>query len=96
MFAGAIAAILLTGSSNDIISFGGFNFNFPLNFKAWDIHEIFLMDAITYFISLLIIMLIKYVKIENLNIETGSLYNRFISGLNFFKKKNLYLLFWLI
>ena len=43
MFAGAIAVILLTGSSNDIISFGGFNFNFPLNFKAWDIHEIFLM-----------------------------------------------------
>ena len=48
MFAGAIAAILLTGSSNDMISFGGFSFNFPLNFKAWDIHEIFLMDAITY------------------------------------------------
>ena len=87
MFAGAIAAILLTGSSNDMISFGGFNFNFPLNFKAWDIHEIFLMDAITYFISLLIIMLIKYVKIEKLNIETGSLYNRFISGLNFLKKR---------
>ena len=56
ILAGAFAALLLTGTINKSMNLGGFTINFPFEIQPWGIHEIFLMDAITYMIVILIFM----------------------------------------
>ena len=60
IFAGAFAAILLTGTENGILNLLGFKIQIPFDIQAWQIHEIFLMDAFTYVLAFIIILFIKY------------------------------------
>ena len=41
---------------------GGFDITLPFEIQAWSIHEVFLMDAITYFLVILIFAQIKYFR----------------------------------
>ena len=85
VFAGAFAAILLTGVSDNNLSIGGINIHIPFNIEAWKIYEIFLMDAFTYLIVLFLLSFISYTSIENQQKDIDNLIVRFKQGLSYLK-----------
>jgi len=93
VLAGAFAAILLTGTKNGQLSLAGVNFSLPFDIKAWDIYDIFLMDAITYLVVILIFSYLKYQPIVEKNINKENLIIRFKQGLKFLKSNNLIFIF---
>ena len=89
ILAGAFAALLLTGTTNKSMNLGGFTIHFPFEIEPWGIHEIFLMDAITYMIVILIFIQIKYSRIVTDKVEVGTLFTRLKSGISYLKKHPL-------
>lgn len=89
ILAGAFAALLLTGTTEKSMNLGGFTFTFPFEINPWEIHEIFLMDAITYLIVILIFMQIKYTRIVKDKIEVGTLFSRLKTGISYLRKNPL-------
>lgn len=75
------------------------NFHVPftdaiVTIERWEIHEIFLFDAIAYFVSFLIILLIKYSPNMKLVIsDEGTLYERLKTGYMYLKNNQLVALF---
>ncbi len=86
MVAGAAAAILLEGTKNGETEIFGFTLKIPFEFEAWNIEYIFLLDGITYIVSLLIIALISYVSLKRSRVESGGILKRLKSGIQYFKK----------
>lgn len=91
--AGAIGAVLLGGIAWDKVAFGGFEIVLNIHLPAWQLHEILLMDAGTYFISLALVALIKYESVAVRDIEVSSIRKRFLTGLRFLKSRPALLLF---
>ena len=83
VLAGAFAAILLTGTTNNLLEIGGFTFNLPFNIKAWEIYEVFFMDAITYIIVIFIFLLMKYIPISKEKTNTDGLFDRLKGGFKY-------------
>lgn len=81
--AGAIATLLLEGTTDGILKVFGLSLNVGWNISAWEIHEIFMMDAITYFLSFLILSLIVYKPLSERKIEEGSTLSRLRTGWNY-------------
>ena len=87
VLSGALAAILLTGiPAGSSINFIGLKLSFPFEVKAWNLHEIFLLDAATYAIAIVLISTIKYKAISERVIEGGNVIARIRSGLNYLRK----------
>lgn len=78
--AGACATILLEGTENGTLSLLGLNLNMGVDIQAWKIHEIFLLDACTYFLSFMIIAMIRYVPISSRKMEKGTVLERLKTG----------------
>jgi DHA3 family macrolide efflux protein-like MFS transporter len=93
ILAGGFAAILLTGTTDGFLNILGLNIPLPFVIKAWDIHEIFLMDAITYICAFSIILMIKYTPLVSKNIEHGNMFSRLRNGLLFLKENPLIFIF---
>lgn len=93
VLAGAFAAILLTGTDSGELSLAGVTFNLPFDIKAWNIYDIFLMDAITYLVVIIIFSYLKYQPIVEKNINKENLLSRFQQGLNFLKSNKLIFIF---
>ncbi len=93
IFAGAISAILLTGSADGKLNLMGLNITLPFKIEKWQIHEIFLMDAITYMASFLIILFIKYQPVIKNDIDVGSVLSRLQKGINYLKENYLIFIF---
>ncbi len=91
--AGGIAAILLNGLDGSGYSFGGLSFMQGLVVKQWAIHEIFLVDAITYIVALAIIWNIKAMPVADKKIDTDPLLQRLKTGFNFLKANPVLLRF---
>jgi DHA3 family macrolide efflux protein-like MFS transporter len=89
--AGALAAILLSGVNNYTLQIGDTEL-FKLNIKAWDIHEIFLLDSVTYLLAFIIVTQIRYKPIEKLQIDTDPIFQRLQKGFVFLREhKKLFL-----
>ncbi len=93
MLAGATAAILLEGSNNGLFNLLGFEFNTGWIFESWDIHEIFALDAVTYFLGFTVIYFIKYTSLTERKTETGPLKERMMVGINYLLKNIKILIF---
>tara|TARA_Y100001978_G_scaffold159941_1_gene145892 strand:+ start:2514 stop:3788 length:1275 start_codon:yes stop_codon:yes gene_type:complete len=93
IFAGAFAAILLSGTENQVMNLMGINIPLPFDIIPWEIHEIFLMDAITYAAAFLIILFIKYQPLVKNEIDKGSVLERLQNGINFLKANPLIFIF---
>ena len=76
VLAGAFAALLLTGTTNNVLEIGGFLFTLPFNIEQWKIYEVFLMDAITYLVVIAIFLLMKYTTISKDKIHTTGIFDR--------------------
>ncbi len=83
VLAGAGAAMLLEGTQDGLINIFGFKLNLGFNITAWEIHEIFALDAITYMLSFFIILLISYVPLVSRTIEKGSVITQLKVGYQF-------------
>lgn len=93
IFAGAFAAILLSGTENQVMNLMGLNITLPFDITPWQIHEIFLMDAITYLAAFLIILLIKYQPLVKNKIDKSSVLERLQNGIKFLKVNPLIFIF---
>jgi MFS family permease len=93
VLAGAFAAILLTGTTDQSLEIAGFNFNLPFDVTKWAIHDIFLLDAFTYLIVIGIFSLIKYQSISNYDIHVGSLISRLKVGFDYLRSNKTVFIF---
>lgn len=91
--AGAIGALLLSGTQNKMINLLGIHLTLPFDIKKWELHEIFLMDAITYFIAIVLISLINYIPTETSVIDTGKVKDRIKMGMDYLRKNPLIFIF---
>ena len=87
IIAGAGATLLLEGTEDGVLNFFGIPVNIGLDILPWKIHEIFVLDGITYFLGFLIISAISYTAISERSTEEGSLKERLYTGVNFLKKE---------
>ena len=83
MFAGAFAAILLSGTNSESFSIAGIHISLPFTIEAWSIQKVFLMDAITYFIGIALFLFIKYTPVIKDEIHVGSLFSRLKLGFKY-------------
>ncbi len=89
VLAGALAAILLTGTVDNRLQIAGINFILPFNIEPWEIYEIFLMDAITYLSVIGILFFIRYEAIKKDEIHEGRLFTRLQQGITYLRS-NIY------
>lgn len=90
--AGAAAAVLLSGVSEGVFNFGNFSFNMPFAFEAVELHTIFLLNMITYFLAFSFILAIKYQPVLIRSVSNGKVIQRIIDGYMFLKNRpNLFL-----
>ena len=85
VLAGAFAAILLTGTNNNMLEIGGVSFVLPFNINPWTIYEIFMLDAATYVAVIFIFIFIKYKRIVKDKIQTDSLLERLKGGFKYLR-----------
>lgn len=94
IISGALAAVLLQGiSAHEVVNLLGIKINFPFAIKKWELHEIFLMDAITYFIGVMLIVFIRYTPQIKNNIEKGEVWKRVKTGYQFLRNNPLLFIF---
>lgn len=79
--AGALGAILLEGNI------------FGWNFGKWALHEVFMLDAVTYFVALIFLMLIKYESLAEKDTSKGSVIQKLKDGINYLYEQPKILLF---
>lgn len=87
VLAGAFAAILLTGTENQILQIGGISFFLPFDIPKWSIYEIFLLDATTYLFVILIFSFIKYTPISKDKKHTEGILYRLKGGFLYLKEQ---------
>lgn len=85
MLAGFAAAMLLEGAPDGLIKLGGMNILLPFEIPAWELHQIFLLDASTYIVAFVLIATMKYVPLVIRKVETGNLITRFQKGIQYLK-----------
>jgi DHA3 family macrolide efflux protein-like MFS transporter len=94
--------IEIVGQSTSILSGGfaailldGFNFSigqYNIVVMPWQIYDVFMMDAITYFIAAVLIFLIPYSPIKKINEYSTSIYQRLKIGFDYLKEnKNVFI-----
>lgn len=86
ILAGAFAAMLLEGTREGVINLFGFKLATNWEIAPWEIHQIFLLDASTYFVAFGIIALIVYEPLIQRNKETGGIMDQFKIGWSYLKK----------
>ncbi|OYU95729.1 MAG: hypothetical protein CFE21_11360 [Bacteroidetes bacterium B1(2017)] len=93
ILSGALAAILLDGVDPSVSKLAGFHLNLHINIPRWEIWEVFMLDASTYFIAVILIANIKYTPHKHVTIELGSVYKRVQTGFTYLKANRSLLIF---
>ena len=86
ILAGATAAMLLEGTADGMINIFGFKMATNWTIAPWEIYEIFLLDASTYFLSLPIIGAIVYEPLVKRDKESGNIFTQFKVGIDYLKQ----------
>ncbi|MCS6823997.1 MAG: MFS transporter [Cytophagaceae bacterium] len=75
-------------------NFFGYVFSVPIEIRKWELHELFLLNSITYIISFVMIIFIRYVPVVNMTyIDEGDLSERLKTGYDFLKNNKLITMF---
>lgn len=83
--AGVGAALLLGGVPEGGIDLGGWTIRWIPAIEPWQIHDIFLVDGISYFLGVLILAAIPFVSGKILNTLKSSVWNRLSEGFTYLK-----------
>ena len=89
VLSGAFAALLITGVNQEFLDKLGIGHLLHFHIAPWKIHEIFLMDACTYVLAFVLIIMIKYHPIQAKKVDTGSIFERLKQGASFLKEAPL-------
>jgi len=87
VMAGAVGALLIEGTSNGKLSLLGQSIDLGYDIKAWALHEIFLLDASTYGLALLVILAIRYQPLSKRNEEVGGVIQRLKTGWDYLSEQ---------
>lgn len=96
IIAGAVAVLLLDGSKDGKIEILGMQINIFKIFESWEIHEIFLIDALTYIASFIIISMISFIALTDRKEENTSVIERLKTGMRFLNENKTTFLFGVI
>jgi MFS family permease len=83
VLSGAFGAVLLSGTTVGSLNILGAEISFPFEIEAWEIWEIFLLDASTYALAACIIPFIKYKDLSELVVDMEPIVSRFKRGWRF-------------
>jgi DHA3 family macrolide efflux protein-like MFS transporter len=90
---GAVAALLIEGVAEGKGTLFGFQVNMPFGIRRWEIWEIFMINAMTYFITTGLVMMIRYTPVKHVNVEFGNVWRRIGSGFLYLKEHPLFMIF---
>lgn len=90
---GVLAAVLMEGTVNHSISILGLNLSFPFQLAPWSLYQIFGLDALTYFIAVLILGAIRYQPGYRQDTDKESAWQRIQVGWNYLWSKPFLLIF---
>ena len=93
ILSGALAALLIDGVDTSTGKLAGFAIDANWHIPQWDIWEIFMLDAVTYFLATLLIAGIKYKSVHVFNPELGSVFKRVKTGFTYLKANKPLLVF---
>ena len=82
VISGGLAAVLLSGYDGTESLFLQ-KLGFTFHFQTWKLADVFLLDASTYFISFLLLLMMNYVPAKTRAIDTTSLKERFQYGIDY-------------
>jgi MFS family permease len=85
ILSGALAALLIDGVDTSSGQLAGFSIQAHWYIPKWEIWEIFLLDAITYFLAALLIAGIRYKPVHTFNPELGSVMKRVKTGFTYLR-----------
>lgn len=93
ILSGAFAALLIEGVQAGKGRLFGFAVDMPFAIPRWEIWEIFLLNAITYFLAATLVMMIRYTPVQRAKVELGSVLQRVRTGFTYLKQHPLLLIF---
>jgi MFS family permease len=93
ILSGALAALLIDGVDTSTGKLAGFAIDANWHIPQWDIWEIFMLDAVTYFLATLLIAGIRYKSVHVFNPELGSVLKRVKTGFTYLKANKPLLIF---
>ena len=86
ILSGGFAAMLLDGFDINIL-------NVEISIKAWQIYDVFMMDAITYFLAALLIYFIPYAPIKKITEFNHGIIERLKKGFTYLKENQYVFIF---
>jgi Na+/melibiose symporter-like transporter len=89
--AGAFAMILLQGG--DSFQLFGLDISLPFRMVPWQMHEIFMLDGLSYFIAIAILFFVKYESVAKRIIDSGTVRERMLTGYNYIKQNPAFIWF---
>lgn len=92
ILSGGFAALLLEGVSAGKVSLFGVQCYMPFAIPRWEIYDVFMMDAVTYFIAAILIIFIKYKPVQRTVIDKR-VFQRIRKGFDYLKHNTSILLF---
>jgi MFS transporter, DHA3 family, macrolide efflux protein len=93
ILSGAFAALLIEGVAQGKGKLFGFEMYMPFKIVRWEIWEIFMLNAVTYFIAAVLVWMIRYTPVKKVQVELGSVWKRVNTGFTYLKKYPLFLIF---
>ncbi len=91
--AGAFAAVLMKGTENGILNIFGFKLNVGFDVAAWNLHEIFLLDGCTYFLSIILVSTMRFTPVALRYKEQIKVSERLKVGFRYLNKNRFIFLF---
>jgi len=93
VLSGAIGAMLIAGLSDGHVNMLGADLHLPFRFEAWHMYEIFLLDGVTYGISLIILYTLRFETVHALEIDLEPIGQRIRNGFKYLWSRPRVLLF---
>ena len=93
VLAGAGAAMLLEGTENGTINFFGARINIGFDIPAWQIHEIFALDTMTYILAFICILFMKFQPLKSRKKELTSVFEQLRIGYQYLKENTTVFIF---
>lgn len=90
---GALASLLLTGTTNQTLDLAGWTIHLGRDFSPWSLQQIFIANGITYLVSFTFVYLIRFERVAIRKIDTGSVFERLMTGFNFLRSNPALLYF---
>ena len=92
ILSGACAALLLSGVDHEtMVRFGLSDWLYSI--EPWEMHEIFLIDAITYVLALLLIVQLRFKPVKPKRVDKGKVSERIRAGMGYLKRNKALFIF---